>query len=74
MGEAFNLAVAAKLAPFYVGSILWTMIYDSVYAFNDRKDDMKQNLKGLAVLWGDKVISKSRALNVIQFGLFSASS
>jgi len=53
MGEAFSLTIAAKLAPFYVGSILWTMIYDSVYAYNDRKDDMKQNLKGLAVLWGD---------------------
>jgi len=74
MGEAFNLAVFAKLAPFYLGSILWTIIYDTVYAYNDRTDDIKQKLKGLAVLWGVKVISNSRILNLAQMGLFCFSS
>ena len=73
MGDAFTLTTCAQLAPFYIGSILWTMIYDSVYAYNDRNDDIKQNLKGLGVLWGDKIIENCKKLNIVQTALFMTS-
>lgn len=65
MGDAFTFSVMGQLAPMYIGSILWTMVYDSVYAYNDRADDINQDLKGLAVLWGDKTIEKCRQLNIV---------
>lgn len=70
---AFTLVTAAKLAPFYTGSIIWTMIYDSIYAYGDRKDDEKQGLKGLAVLWQEDTKGNCLKLNIVKTGLFSLS-
>ena len=35
--------------PFYLGGVLWTIFYDSVYAFQDRTDDKKLGLKSTAI-------------------------
>ena len=37
----------------FLASILWTMIYDTIYAHQDLKDDVKAGIKSLAVLYGD---------------------
>lgn len=73
INPVFTLATAAKLLPFYTGSIIWTMIYDSIYAYGDRKDDEKQGLKGLAVLWQENTKANCLKLNVVKTGLFSLS-
>ena len=71
MGPAVSAAALLKVAPFYLGCIAWTMIYDTIYAYGDREDDMKQGMKGLAVLWGDETIEKCQKLNFAKVGLFS---
>lgn len=38
----------------YGASIFWTLAYDSVYAYQDYKDDKKIKVKSLAVLIGEK--------------------
>ena len=38
----------------YVGCIFWTLAYDTIYAYQDVKDDIKYNIKSTAVLFGDK--------------------
>lgn len=36
-------------APFYVGGIIWTLIYDTIYAFQDREFDKRLNLRSTAI-------------------------
>lgn len=38
----------------YFVSVIWTIIYDTIYAHQDRKDDIKAGVRSLAVLLGDK--------------------
>ncbi|KAI1657066.1 UbiA prenyltransferase [Daldinia decipiens] len=38
----------------FLACILWTVIYDTIYAHQDVKDDTKINLKSMAVLCGNK--------------------
>ena len=35
----------------YLGCIFWTLGYDTVYAYQDREDDIKNNIKSTAVLF-----------------------
>mmetsp|Transcript_16789 Transcript_16789/g.28496 ORF Transcript_16789/g.28496 Transcript_16789/m.28496 type:complete len:150 (+) Transcript_16789:583-1032(+) len=36
-------------APFYLGGILWTLIYDTIYAFQDREFDKRLGLNSAAI-------------------------
>ena len=38
----------------YFGCIFWTLAYDTIYAYQDRKDDILNNVKSSAVLLGTK--------------------
>lgn len=38
----------------FFASILWTVIYDTIYAHQDLKDDLKAGIKSLAVLYQDR--------------------
>ncbi|KAI1100215.1 UbiA prenyltransferase family-domain-containing protein [Jackrogersella minutella] len=38
----------------YFACVLWTVIYDTIYAHQDIEDDKKIGMKSLAVLFGDK--------------------
>jgi 4-hydroxybenzoate polyprenyl transferase len=38
---------------FYFGGASWTLVYDSIYAYQDRKDDTSAGVKSTALLWGD---------------------
>ena len=48
----------------YVGCIFWTLGYDTIYAYQDRKDDIKNNIKNLYFLKlkGDFIISCNAAI------------
>ena len=39
---------------FYIGCIFWTLGYDTIYAYQDRKDDIKNDIKSTAVLFDYK--------------------
>ena len=38
----------------YIGCIFWTLAYDTIYAYQDREDDLKNNIKSTAVLFGSR--------------------
>ena len=38
----------------FLASIIWTMIYDTIYAHQDLQDDVKAGIKSMAVLYRDR--------------------
>lgn len=56
-----GLRLVAALC-FYIASILWTVIFDTVYAHQDAKDDAKAGVRSLAVRLGDRT---KQALSVL---------
>ncbi|RUS17507.1 hypothetical protein BC937DRAFT_89900 [Endogone sp. FLAS-F59071] len=44
----------AVTAPLYVGGVCWTMIYDTIYAHQDKKDDIQIGVKSTALLFGTR--------------------
>ena len=36
----------------YIACICWTLAYDTIYAYQDKKDDISNNIKSTAVLFG----------------------
>ncbi|TGZ84248.1 4-hydroxybenzoate polyprenyl transferase, partial [Ascodesmis nigricans] len=58
----------------YLSNVAWTVLYDTIYAQQDLKDDLKAGVKSTAVAWGDG--GKARAvlagLGVTQLGLLTA--
>lgn len=43
--------------------ITWTLIYDTIYAHQDKEDDLKIGVKSTALTWGEKTKRKLRILN-----------
>jgi 4-hydroxybenzoate polyprenyltransferase len=41
------------LLPLYCSSICWTIIYDTIYAHQDKTDDVSAGIKSTALLFGD---------------------
>ena len=65
LGLAFNWGIIMISVEFYdeiklnflllyFGCLVWTIAYDTIYAYQDRDDDIKNNLKSTAVLFGNK--------------------
>jgi 4-hydroxybenzoate polyprenyltransferase len=65
LGIAFGFAVPMAFSaqtnaiPFvawlmYLATILWALVYDTMYAMVDKEDDLKIGLKSTAILFGDK--------------------
>jgi 4-hydroxybenzoate polyprenyltransferase len=40
--------------PLYVAGIAWTLVYDTIYAHQDKVDDVTVGVKSTALLFGDK--------------------
>ncbi|KAF1784433.1 4-hydroxybenzoate octaprenyltransferase [Phytophthora cactorum] len=40
--------------PLYAGGVAWTLVYDTLYAHQDKKDDIKIGVRSTALLFGDK--------------------
>ena len=58
----------------YLACVLWTIGYDTIYAYQDLKDDKKNNIKSTAVLFEDKgkyLVVTSYALMLIMIGYLS---
>lgn len=65
LGITFNLGILIsystitnyinlKIILFYIALIVWTIIYDTIYAYQDYKDDKKAKIKSMAVRIGQK--------------------
>lgn len=59
-GWAIPMAWAAEEMPFnditwllFTANLLWTVVYDTMYAMTDREDDLKIGIKSTAILFGD---------------------
>ena len=64
LGAAFSWAIPMAWAAetnslselvwlLYVGNLVWTVAYDTLYAMVDRDDDLKIGIKSTAILFGD---------------------
>lgn len=40
--------------PLYLGGVCWTLVYDSIYAHQDKIDDVKAGIRSTALLFGEK--------------------
>ena len=50
----FNEKLLTDFIILYIGCIFWTLAYDTIYAYQDIKDDIKNNVKSTAVLFQEK--------------------
>ncbi|KAK1444296.1 prenyltransferases like protein [Babesia gibsoni] len=77
LGLASNIGVfigwSAMMQPFtltplliYLASSLWTVIYDTVYAHQDKRFDKHIGVKSLALHWGDRT---KRNCNIAALGM-----
>ncbi|CAO3703546.1 unnamed protein product [Rhizopus stolonifer] len=46
-----DLSVAG---PLYLGGVCWTLVYDTIYAHQDKKDDIKVGVKSTALRFGER--------------------
>lgn len=44
----------ALILPIYLSGVSWTMVYDTIYAYQDIEDDLKIGVKSTAIHWKDK--------------------
>jgi 4-hydroxybenzoate polyprenyltransferase len=51
----------------YIGCIFWTLAYDTIYAYQDRDDDIQNKIKSTAVFLGDKGIKYVKFFYLIFF-------
>ncbi|KAI8075551.1 UbiA prenyltransferase family-domain-containing protein [Thamnidium elegans] len=51
MTGSLDLSVAG---PLYLGGVCWTLVYDTIYAHQDKKDDVKVGVKSTALRFGEK--------------------
>ncbi|SCU92174.1 LADA_0F14862g1_1 [Lachancea dasiensis] len=56
------------MLPLYTSSFLWCMTYDTIYAHQDKKFDIKAGIKSTALAWGDKSRKICTAMSVAQMG------
>ena len=45
-----NWPIAGTL---YAGGVLWTLVYDSIYAHQDKADDARVGIRSTALLFGE---------------------
>lgn len=55
-----------SMAGLYVTTFLWCMIYDTIYAHQDKKFDIKANIKSTALKWGSNTKPVLYTMAVIQ--------
>jgi 4-hydroxybenzoate polyprenyltransferase len=77
LGLAFNSGIIVGYAaleglvnydimiPFYIAGVLWTLIYDTIYAHMDKFDDAKINVKSTALYFGNNTRRVLYFLNLL---------
>ncbi|KAJ0407526.1 hypothetical protein ATCC90586_002191 [Pythium insidiosum] len=57
--------------PLYAGGVAWTLVYDTLYAHQDKKDDQHIGVRSTALLFGDKttpILNAFSAAAIAGFG------
>lgn len=57
VGAATAASVTGASVVLYLGLVLWTIAYDTIYALQDKEDDALAGVKSTARLFGDKVLT-----------------
>jgi 4-hydroxybenzoate polyprenyltransferase len=55
-------------APLYAGGVLWTLVYDSIYAHQDKADDVRVGIRSTALLFGERTRSILAAFSASSVG------
>lgn len=58
----------STMLPLYTSSFLWCMTYDTIYAHQDKKFDIKAGIKSTALAWGANTRKICTGLSVVQMG------
>ena len=53
LGALASMGGLAVVLPLYAGSVCWTLVYDTLYAHQDKHDDQAVGLKSTALTFGD---------------------
>ena len=67
-----NPSVAAGMISLYASNIAWTIIYDTIYAHQDARDDAVAGVKSIAVHWGQRTKGLLSGLAVAQVTMLVA--
>lgn len=57
--------------PLYAGGVAWTLIYDTVYAHQDKRDDAKIGVRSTALKFAERTRSVSHVLNAVMMACLS---
>ncbi|KAF9461423.1 UbiA prenyltransferase family [Collybia nuda] len=47
--------LSAHVIAFFIGTICWTIVYDTIYGCQDKENDIKVGVKSTSILFGDRV-------------------
>ena len=64
----YDMKAAAALASLFLSYMTWTILHDTVYAFQDIKDDKKAGIKSMSVRYENHAGLLLSALSVLQIG------
>jgi 4-hydroxybenzoate polyprenyltransferase len=53
------------IAPLYVSGVTWTLLYDTIYAHQDKEDDAKLGLQSTALTFGSNVQTQKQILHAL---------
>lgn len=70
---ALSASLAADLSvclPFYIGGVLWTIVYDTIYAFQDRAFDKSLGLKSAAITFENHPKAILTAISLLSVASF----
>lgn len=59
--------ITAEMIFLYVSLVIWTIIYDSIYAFQDIEDDMKIGVKSTTLIFKGNPKNILKSLNFVMF-------
>ena len=54
--------------PLYASAVAWTVVYDTLYAHQDKRDDAKLGLRSTALTFGDRTKPILGALSTVMVG------
>jgi len=57
--------------PLYTGGVCWTLVYDSIYAHQDKDDDINVGIRSTALLFGEKTRPILTGLSLSSISLIS---
>jgi 4-hydroxybenzoate polyprenyltransferase len=62
---ATGIVFPSVILPLYFASIAWTLHYDTIYAHQDKRDDLLAGVKSTALLLGQNSKLWLRAFNIV---------